>query len=64
MTKYKGMKLNKEQAEELQRMIDYMKELHELSDDENADMQDTTDGFLNQSEQFLISINAIDKTIF
>lgn len=63
MSEFRGHTLDKVQAAALDKVIEYMKYLHEL-DEEGEDMQDTVDSFIQETEAFLYELGAIKKTVF
>ncbi|MED8020940.1 hypothetical protein EQZ20_10365 [Bacillus glycinifermentans] len=64
MEKFRGHTLTKVQAILLQRVIDTMKDLHEIDAEEDGYTADTADSFIQYTEEFLYELGAIDKKVF
>ncbi|MCY8401470.1 hypothetical protein [Bacillus haynesii] len=64
MEKFRGHTLTKVQAILLQRVIDTMKDLHEIDAEEDGYTADTADSFIQYTEKFLYELGAIDKKVF
>lgn len=60
----KGHVLTEDQAETINEMLEYMKSLHEIYDDEDASMMDTLDGFVDKSENLLVELGLVNRKIF
>ncbi len=63
MDAYRGHTLDKSQASALTSLIDYMRALQEAYID-GDDIQDTVDSLVKETEEFLYSLNAINKKVF
>lgn len=58
------MRLNKEQVEKLNQMIESIKTIHTISEDEDAMLADDVETFLAHTEDFLYELGVIDKMYF
>ena len=58
---FEGHTLNKVQNEALKEVVNSMKAIHELCDEEDPDMQDGADTLISATENFLFELGAIKE---
>ncbi|MCY8755660.1 hypothetical protein [Bacillus haynesii] len=64
MHKFRGHTLTKVQSALLQKVIDNMKDLHEIDAEDDGYSADTVDSLIQYTEEFLFDLGAIDKRVF